>query len=266
MMRLINIAGLIYNHCIALHKRYYRLYGKYIHKYTLQKHITKLKRTKRFGYFWSRNIEGRVKTVTVKHDLLGDIYIYLVCDSQCDTVRPRTGEIVGLDFGLKKFLTASNGNDIVSADFFRLNAKIIRTKCRKLSPKKKGSGNFQQARLELARAYRKINNQRRDFHFKTARKLCNDYALICLEELNIKGMAKRWGREIHSLGFSDFVRILQYEAMKLGTRIIFVDRFYPSSQLCNVCGYRNKEVKNLKILEWDCPSCGTHHDRDRNAA
>lgn len=338
LMRLINIAGFIYNHCIALHKRYYRLFGKYIHKYQLQKHLTKLKRTKRFAYinsldaqaaanitdridhaynlFWSnlkrkkkssppnfkkvrryksftlrqngwkldeaenkirivgkwyryfksRNIEGKVKTVTVKRDAVGDIYIYLVCDTQRDNVRPRTGESVGFDFGLKQFLTASDGHNIESPYFFMQNIKEIRRKCRNLSRKKEGSKNHERARKDLARSYRKMENQRKDFHFKTARKLCERYAVICLEDLNIKGMARQWGRKIHSLGFYSFVQILKHEAAKLGTKIIFVDRFYPSSQLCHVCGYKNTAVKDLKLREWVCPSCHTRHDRDTNAA
>ena len=338
IMRLIDIAGLIYNHCIALHRRYYRLYGKYIHKNDLQKHLTKLKRSEHFAYmkilnaqavqnvveridllyfrFWknlkrgqkasppkfrkvrkyrsftlkqygwsldeangkirigqkwyryfkSRNIEGRVKTVTVKRDTLGDIYVYLCCETQCEIVGFRSGQSVGLDFGLKRFLTASDGNDIESPDFFALNAKYIGTAHRKISWRKPGSRNFERARLELCRAYRKLFNQRHDFHFKTARRLCEKYAVICLEDLNIKAMTKTWGRKIQSLGFSYFVKILLYEATKFGTRIIFIDRFYPSSQICSECGYKNEAVKDLRVREWDCPSCGTHHDRDRNAA
>ena len=271
LIRQINAAGLIYNHCIALHKRYYRLYGKYLNKNKLQKHLVKLKGHKRFAYIWygyfkSRNIEGKVKTVTIKRDAVGDIYVYLCCDVRLEPVEARTGKSVGFDFGLKKFLTASDGHDIKSPYFFMLNAKRIKIKSRNLSRKQEGSNNRKRARLELARAYRKLVNQRRDFHFKTANRLCKEYALICLETLNIKGMARLWGRKVHSLGFSEFVEILKYEAIKVGTRISFIDRFYPSSQLCSVCGYKNPEVKNLKIREWDCPSCGTHHDRDKNAA
>ena len=338
LIRQINVAGLIYNHCIALHKRYYRLYGKHLDKNKLQKHLVKLKKHKRFayigkigsqavqdvtdrieraynlfwsnlkskkkcslpkfkkvrryksftlkqagwkldqtrgkirigkkwyGYFKSRNIEGKVKTVTIKRDAVGDIYVYLVCDVQLEPVEARTGKSVGFDFGLKKFLTASDGHDIKSPYFFMLNAKRIKIKCRKLSCKKEGSNNCKRARQELARTYRKLVNQRIDFHFKTANRLCKEYALICLETLNIKGMARRWGRKVHSLGFSEFVKILEYEAMKAGIRISFIDRFYPSSQLCSECGYKNPEVKNLKIREWDCPQCHTHHDRDKNAA
>ena len=338
LMRLISISGLIYNHCIALYKRYYRLYRKSLNANHLKIHLAKLKHTQRFaymsklgsqavqdiaeridraynlfwsnrkrkkkcsppkfrkvrryksftlkqagwkldetrgkirigkkwyGYFKSRNIEGKVKTVTIKRDRVGDIYIYLVCDTQCDIVEPRTSKSVGLDFGLKKFLTGSDGQDIKSPYFFMLNAKNIRKRCRNLSHKKEGSHNRSRARKDLARAYRKMDNQRKDFHFKTARRLCEEYAVICLETLNIKGMARRWGRKVHSLGFYNFVEILKYEAMKLGTQIIFVDRFFPSSQLCSECGYKNKAVKDLKVREWECPCCHTLHDRDKNAA
>ena len=338
LIRQISAAGLIYNHCIALHKRYYRLYGKYLDKNKLQKHLVKLKKQKRFayireigsqavqditdridrayklfwsnrkrkkkssppkfrrvrryksftlkqagwkldeekgkirigekwyGYFQSRKIEGKVKTVTIKRDAVGDIYIYLVCDAQCDIVKPRTGKIVGFDFGLKQFLTGSDGKNIKSPYFFMLNIKEIRKKSRNLSRKKEGSLNRNRARKQLARAYRKMDNQRKDFHFKTARGLCEEYACICLETLNIKGMARRWGRKVHSLGFYSFVEILKYEAMKLGTRVIFVDRYFPSSQLCHVCGHKNPAVKDLKVREWECPSCHTLHDRDKNAA
>ena len=338
LTRQINIAGLIYNHCLALHRRYYRLFSKILNTNRLKAHFTKLKRTKRFayirkldaqavqdiaeridraytlffanlkrkirtsppkfkairryksftlkqtgwkldetcgririgkkwyGYFQSRRIEGKVKTITIKRDAVGDIYIYLVCDVQLEPVELRTGKSVGFDFGLKKFLTASDGHDITSPYFFILNAKRIKTKCRKLSRRQKGSHNRECYRKELARAYRKMENQRRDFHFKTARKLCEEYACISLETLNMKGMARRWGRKVHSLGFAEFVKILVYEAMKFGTQIIFVPQFYPSSQLCHVCGYKNAAVKDLKVREWDCPSCGAHHDRDRNSA
>lgn len=336
--RQINAAGLIYNHCIALHKRYYRLWGKYLEKNQIQKHLVKLKRHNRFayireigsqavqdvtdridraynlffanlkrkkkasppkfkrvrryksftlkqagwkldeavgkirigkkwyGYFQSRKIEGKVKTLTVKRDGVGDIYVYLVCDVKSEGVELRTGKSVGFDFGLKTFLTGSDGKDIRSPYFFMMNIKAIRSKSRKLSRRQKGSRNRERYRKELARAYRKMENQRQDFHFKTARKLCEEYACISLETLNMRGMARRYGRKVHSLGFSEFVKILQYEAMKFGTEIIFLPQTYPSSQLCHVCGYKNPEVKDLKIREWDCPSCGTHHDRDRNAA
>ncbi len=321
LMRQINIAGLIYNHCVALHKRYYRLFGKLLNANHLKIHLTKLKRTRRFeymrklgsqvvqdiaeridrayslffenvkrkikssppkfrrvkhyksftlkqagwkldelrghiklgkkwyGYFQSRKVEGKVKTLTVKRDAVGDIYIYLVCETQSVPVESRTGKSVGFDFGLKTFLAGSD-DDIESPDFFMQNIKTIKAKCRNISYKQKGSHNRKRARLDLARAYRRIKNQRKDFHFKTARKLCEEYACICLETLNIKGMA----------------RILEYKAVKLAMQTVFIDRLYPSTQMCSVCGYKNLELKDLHIREWDCQNCGTHHDRGRNAA
>ena len=140
-----------------------------------------------------------------------------------------------------------------------LNVKRIRNRSRKLSSKLKGSHNRDRARKDLARAYRKMDNQRKDFHFKLARRLCEEYACICLETLNMKGMSRLWGRKIHSLGFAEFVKILEYEALKFGTQIVFIPQYYPSSQICSECGYKNEELKDLKVREWICPECGEHH-------
>ena len=219
-----------------------------------------------YHYFKSRNVEGRIKTVTIKRDSLGNIYVYIVSDVSAQEIIGRTGKSVGYDFGLKKFLTASDGNDIISPLFFARSLKIIKNKSKNLSRKQEGSNSRKRAKLELARAYRKIFNQRKDFHFKTSRRICEEYALICIEDLNLKGMQKRYGRKISDLGFYNFVQILKYEAIKFGTQIVFIDRWYASSQICSSCGYKNPELKDLRIREWDCPKCNEHHDRDRNAA
>ena len=319
LKRLIDIAALIYNHCIALQKRYYRLYGKYIYKYALMKHLVKVKRTKRFGcfrkldaqavqdivsridkayqLFWlrrkrglkasapsfkkvkkyksftlkqsgwklnettstviickkryryinTRNIQGKVKTVTIKRDSLGSIYIYLACDIEAREVIQRTGKMVGYDFGLKKFLTASDGNDIESPQFFRKNMRIIRQKARKLSHKKIGSKRRERARKDLARIHKRTSDQRKDFHCKTALQICREYALVCIGRLNIKGMCKLWGKKINDMSFCSFVQILKFEACKFGTKIVETETYYPSSQLCSVCGFQNPAVKNLLI-------------------
>ena len=336
--RQIQAAGLIYNHCIALHKRYYRLYHKFLHLYALQKHLTKLKKIPRFSYlkeigsqavqdvaerinrayrlffknlkrkirtapplfkkvwkyksftlkqagwkldeahhaicingqwyhyFQSRAIEGTVKTVTIKRDALGDLYVYFVCKVQENEVLARTGKSVGYDFGLKKFLAASDGNDKEAPLFFKQNAVAIRKAGKRLSKKQKGSNHRKRARLALARLYKKVANQRKDFHFKLAHEICKEYALVCIEDLNLKGMQKRWGRKVSDLGFSAFVEILTYQAKKMGTCVQKIDRWFPSSQICHVCGARNPETKDLRVREWVCPQCGAVHDRDRNAA
>ena len=334
----INAAGLIYNHCIALHRRYYQLFGKSLKKYDLQKHLTKIKKLAKFSYiveigsqavqditdridrayklffrnlknnirtsppsfkkikkyksftlkqagfrldeesniivinkqryhyFKSRNVEGKIKTITIKRDCLGDIYIYLVCENEANEVLTRTGESVGFDFGLKTFLTASNGENIESPLFFLKNSNAIKKANRNLSRKQKGSNNRYRAKLALARLHKKAANQRKDFHFKTALDICVKYALICIEDLNIKGMQRLWGKKISDLGFSEFVKILKYQASKTGSTIVEIDRYYPSSQICNNCGHQNSKTKDLRIRKWICPKCGVEHDRDQNAA
>lgn len=219
-----------------------------------------------YHYFRSRNIEGKIKTVTIKRDHVGDIYIYIVSDVSVQEIIGRTGKSVGYDFGLEKFLTASDGNDIDSPLFFARSSQIIKSKHKKLSRKIGQSHNRRRARLDLARYYRKITNQRKDFHFKTARRICEEYGVVCIEGLNLKGMQQRYGRKISDLGFYSFVQILKYEAAKFGTHIVQIDRWYASSQICSKCGCKNSALKDLRIREWDCPECKTHHDRDRNAA
>lgn len=332
----INIGGCIYNHCIALHKRYYRLYGKSLNANRLKVHITKLKKTPRFK-FWnqlgsqaiqdiveriekgynlffrnlkhnirtappsfkkvrkyksvtlkqagykltgdnkikimgqeykfhkSREIEGKIKTLTVKRDPLGDIYIYLVCEQEKTPVQSRSGKSVGFDFGLKTFLTASDGNNVEAPLFFKENSAKIKKLNRKLSKKKKGSNNRKRARLDLARLHKKVANQRKDFHFKLAKALAEKYATICIEDLNIKAMQKLWGRKISDLGHSQFVNILKYQCSKTGSKVIEIDRFYPSSKTCSCCGYINHAL-SLSERKWTCPVCGSLLERDKNAA
>lgn len=332
----IDIAGAIYNHCIALHKRYYRMYCKSLNAYRLMKHITELKRLPKYAewntvgsqaiqdiaqridrayklffrnqknriksappsfkkvrkyksftlkqagyklfddntikiqgrmyrYFKSREIEGKVKTVTVKRDALGDIYIHIVCETPQVEVMPRTGKIVGYDFGLKTFLRASDGVDITSPEFFKQGQNDIKRLSRQLSRKEKGSNNRAKAKLELERAHKKIANKRNDFHFKLARSLAEEYATICIEDLNIKAMQRLWGKKISDLSHAGFVEILKYQCSKVGSQVIEIPRFYPSSKECSVCGYMNDGLR-LEDRKWICPNCGAHHDRDRNAA
>ena len=220
----------------------------------------------RYRYAQSREIDGKIKTLTVKRDALGDIYLYFVCETSENKVLARTGKSVGFDFGLKIFLNASDGRDIASPLFFKQNANAIKRANRNLSRKAKGSNNRKKAKIALARLHKKVANQRDNFHWQTANKLVGEYALICIEDLNLKAMQKRFGRKISDLGFADFVNKLKYKAHRAGASVVEIDRFFPSSQLCSECGYQNTETKNLKIRKWTCPKCGNIHNRDRNAS
>ena len=159
-----------------------------------------------------------------------------------------------------------DNEDIKAPLFFKQNANDIKKANRILSRKKKGSNHRRLAKIAFARLHKKISNQRKDFHFKLANKICSEYALICIEDLNIKGMQKRWGRKISDYGFSEFIKILEYKAREIGSIVQKIDRYYPSSQICHVCGTKNPETKNLAVREWICAKCKTSHDRDKNAA
>ena len=333
---LINIACLIYNHCIALHKRYYRRYKKCLNIYKLQKHLTKIKKTSKFShfnllgsqsiqditqridrayklffknrknkkrcsppsfkkvkkyksftlkqacyktlednyleiddivyrYFKSREIIGKIKTLTIKRNSLGDIYFYFVCESNNSQIEARTGKSVGIDLGFKTFITLSTGEKIESPEFFKRLSHKIQQLNRNLSRKVKGSNNYKRAKLCLARFHKKISDKRNNFHWETARNLALKYPLISCEDLCIKSYQKRYGRKTSDLAMSDFLKILNHSCEKLGSHLVQVDRFYASSQLCNNCGYKNPLLKDVRIREWTCPVCGVHHDRDINA-
>jgi len=335
--RLINLSAQIYNHCIALHKRYYKLYKTHLNKSKLQEHITKLKKLEKYkhwnnlgsqaiqeitdrienaytlffrnlkrkvrcappsfkkrikyksftlkqaGYkllddncvligkrkykfFKSREIDGKIKTVTIKRDTIGDIYIYFVCEiDTVQQVRARTGKSVGFDFGLTTYLKASDGNDIESPLFFKESQAIIKKLNRALSRKQKGSNNRRKAKRALTKHHIKIANQRKDFQFKLINQLCENYDLICLEDLNIKAMQMLWGKKISDLSHSSFVNLLKQQALKYDVIISEIPRFYPSSKTCSSCGVVVDELP-LKVRSWTCTTCDAVHDRDFNAA
>ena len=327
----------VWNHCVALQRRYYAIYGKYISKFRLINHISKLKRLPKFShwnqlpsqsiqdvatrldkgyramfeararglkwgrprfkprgkyksftllqagwellpgnririgkriysYFKSRDVFGNPKRCTIKRDAVGDVYICILTDYEEPGLnRVMTGKIAGFDFGLTRYLTGHNGHDIDSPLFFKRSVNTIKRANRAHSRKRKGSNNRERARLDLARTHRKIERQREDFHWKLAHQLTDEYDEIRLEDLNIKGMKALWGRKVSDLGFADFVKKLVYIAKKKGVKITFIDKWYPSSKTCSVCGAVN-EALNLRDRTWQCSDCGIAHDRDRNAA
>ena len=187
-----------------------------------------------YRYFKSREVEGStIKTVTVKRDSLGDLYICIVTDAMTSAEGvPRTGKSVGYDFGLKTFLTASDGNDIESPLFFRQSANEVKKASQGLSSKQRGSNNRHKARLNLARKHRKIANQRSDFHWKLSNRITDEYDFIFFEDLVLKGMQRLWGRKISDLGFYSFLQKVKYYVQIKGKHIGFIDRFYPSSKTC----------------------------------
>lgn len=329
----INAAGVIYNHAIALHPRYYRMWGKHLNCAKLQAHIAKLRKRNPFwqlvgsqavqdicqriekayqlffkhhkkgvklpgfkkikkyksftlkqaGYkflggnrvkigsrvyqFWnSRPIEGIVKTLTIKRTPLGELFMVVVVDEGSEPeIEFATGKIAGFDFGLKTFLTCSDGSKIESPEFFKQGLNTIRKACKQLSRKQKASLRREQARKHLCRQYEKIANQRRDWFWKLAHELTDRFDVLCFETLNLKGMQRLWGRKINDLALGEFLLILEWVAKKKRKLVVFIDQWYPSSKTCAQCGHILESL-DLSVRQWRCPSCQSVNGRDENAS
>lgn len=328
----IDIAGQIWNHAVALQRRYYRLTGGYIHRYDLQKHVAKLRKRRftawqqldaqaaqdvierldkayqRFfanprqhgrpgfkkvhkyhsftlkqcswkllhgnririrGHVYKfvkhRELNGTIRTMTVKRDSANRLWL---CFSVIEEIEPRreasTGQSGGFSFGLRAFLTSDDGRAWTHPGFLRPELHKLRQLNRSLSRKRKGSHNWEESRLELARFYAHVTNKRRDFHFKLAHALCDDYDVLCFESLNLDDMKCWWGSKITDLGFAQFIEITQQVAQKRGVEVRFVDYGEPTTPVCSVCGAQQQ--LELGERTFACGNCGVVLDRDHNAA
>ncbi|MBD0303578.1 MAG: transposase [Tolypothrix sp. T3-bin4] len=219
-----------------------------------------------YQYWNSRKIEGTVKTLTIKRTPLGELFMVIVVESVIEPeMKFETSKIAGFDFGLKVFLTVSDGSKIESPQFFKQSLNAIKKANRQHSKKMKGSANRERARLNLVRKHESIANRRSDWFWKLAHDLTNRFDVLCFETLNLKGMQRLWGRKISDLAFGEFLQILEWVAKKKDKKVVFIDRWYPSSKTCNNCGHILKDL-DLSIREWHCPSCQSVNGRDENAA
>ena len=218
-----------------------------------------------YKFHKSREIEGKIKSLTVKRSATGDMYIYVVTDTKAESIGIASGKAAGFDYGLKCFLTDSYGNEYHSPLLMRKTSKLIKKLSKKLSSKRLGSNNWNKARIALAKLHERIVHKRRDFFWNLAHQLCDTYDYMFFETLNLNGMKRLWGHKVSDLAFATFLEILQYVADKKGKYVGFVDKWYPSSKTCNSCGHIHKNLK-LEDRRWRCPNCHTEQDRDKGAA
>jgi putative transposase len=215
----------------------------------------------------SRNVGGNIVSATISKTASGKYYISVCCNVDDSSV-PEISGIVALDLGIKDYFTDSNGNKILNPCLIQSFDEHIRQLDRILSRKQKGSHNYEKLRIKRAKLHEHIRNKRIDFLHKLSSKLINDNQVIIMEDLNVKGMIEDGyvAKYIQDVGWREFRIMIEYKALKNNRRVILIDRFFPSSQICSQCGYKNVETRNLNVRKWICPNCNTEHDRDINAA
>ena len=212
-----------------------------------------------------RPIEGEITRVQVHRDALGDMYITLTEDYSEVKYEPKTGQAEGFDFGIKDFLTTSDGHREISPMFYKHNAETLATAQQVYSRKVKGSNNQERERNNVARIHKKTANQRADHHWKLAIKLCRQFDILFFEDLNLAGMKRLWGKEVSDLAFGEFLQKLKHQSKKRIRSVLKINRWSPTTKCCCVCGHKN-DTLTLADRHWTCRSCGTHLDRDPNAA
>ncbi len=217
-----------------------------------------------------RRFEGTLKTATISMTATGKFFISIMVEDGKETPKKESfgyDSTIGLDVGIKDFVTMSDGTKIDNPKFLKNSIQRLKVLQQRLSKTKKGSKNRDKARQKVALQYERITNQRKDFLHKTSSKIVSENQAIAIETLNVTGMMKnhRLAQAIGDASWSEFFRQLEYKTEWYGKTLLRIGRFEPSSKICNVCGSINRDLK-LSDREWTCAGCGTLHDRDVNAS
>ena len=215
---------------------------------------------------WSRPLPGKVVSLTVSKDAAGRYFVSFQCERHIEPL-PQKTNAVGLDLGLTHLLITSDGDKFGNPKFFsKLQDRLAKAQ-RELSRKVKGSSNWHKQRVKVARIHARIADSRRDFLHKLTTGLVRRYGVICTETLRVKNMLKnrKLSKAISDAGWSELVRQLEYKSEWYGRTMVKIDQWTPSSKLCSHCGHLVASMP-LNIRTWECPECGTKHDRDVNAS
>jgi len=225
--------------------------------------IPKLKTPIRF--IKHREIEGRIKSVSITKTPTGKFYLNVLVEREIEPL-PQTGKVVAIDVGLTHFCTLSTGQKIENPKHLIRTEQRIKKLQKQLSRKEKGSRRFKILARRIAKLHEKVRNQRNDFLHKLSKRIIGDNQAVIVEDLNVKGLVQnsKLSKHIADASWRRFIQLLEYKAKLYGRVLIKVDTFYPSSKLCSRCGFKKEDLK-LCDREWECPRCGTKHDRDYNA-
>jgi IS605 OrfB family transposase len=214
---------------------------------------------------WSRPLPSQPSSVTVTLDGAGRYHASFVVEVAA-APQPTAASVVGVDLGLTTFAALSDGGKVDHPRWLRAREKALKRSQRNMARKQPGSRNREKARKRVARLHVRVADARRDFHHQLSTRLVRQHQTVCVETLNVAGLGRsNLAKSVHDAGWGQFTAMLEYKAKLYGRRLVKVDPWFPSSQVCSVCGHRDGP-KPLQVRTWACPGCGTTHDRDLNAA
>ena len=211
----------------------------------------------------------KIRSATLSKTKSGNFFLSILIEMEDTELKKfeRTNEQVGIDLGVKDFVITSDGEVFENMHFFKKEEKQIKKLQRQLSKKVKGSNNKKKAQIRIAKLFERITNKKDAYIHYVANELLSCFDTIFMEDLNVQGMLRNHhlAKAIQEVGFYKFKETLVNKALVNNKQVVFIDRFYPSSKTCSVCGYKKRDLR-LSDREWTCPICGTKHDRDINAA
>ena len=215
-----------------------------------------------------REIIRKIKSATIEKTPTNKYYVSILAEYENQVPEAELKKFIGLDFSMHDLYVTSEGKRANYPKFFRKSERKLTQLYRRHSKRKKDSKNRERIRLKVCLAYEKITNQRIDYLHKKSYLLAETYDAVCIETLNMQAMSKmlKFGKSVADNSFGRFREFLDYKLSFRGKKLIIVNKWFASSQLCSSCGYKNSEIKDISIRKWKCPSCGTEHDRDINAA
>ena len=227
--------------------------------------LPKLKEVKFRGYRKDKKMVGKIKSATIS-EYASKYFVSILVEMPFVKYSLKPTTIVGLDLGIKDFIVTSNGEKLKNE--VKINEKRLKGLQKWLSRCKPGSKNRYKVKLKIQRLYLKIRNARKHMIYKLANKIIKENAIVVIENLDVKSMYQvhKIAKHLKNVPISEFIRILKYKSNWLGKKVIEINKYYPSSQSCNRCGFKNEEVKDLSVRKWICPECGLIHDRDINAS